>query len=162
MTWSDARSYCEKTEGHLATFESPQDAVEISEKIYEVSEKVTSDFLGGKTKAEFGLNRRYWIGLTDIGTGEGKWAWAGKGTPLKYKSMWYAGQPDHIDERGKYIGRAEHCIGLWNPIFHKGNRRHSFADMECDLKYYFICEKDDQKIQAQKEYAGRGNFGAKS
>ena len=54
------------------------------------------------------------------------------------------------------------CIGLWNPVFHKGNRRHSAADMESDIKYYFICEKDEQNIQAQKEYDGRGNLGVES
>jgi hypothetical protein len=151
LSWADAAIFCEKHEGHLATFVNIEDAKKVIEKIYAISEKVSSEYLSGAKTAEFGLDRRYWMALTDLVSGEGNWVWAGKGAPLTY-NLWYPGQPDHIDKNGNYIGRPEHCGALWNPIFHKGDRRHSFVDQECKRQYYFICETNPDKLKKQKEW----------
>ena len=155
LTWGDAQNYCEHHEGHLATFINIQDAQAVIDKIFEVSDKITTEYLSGAETAEFGLDRRYWIGLTDLVSGEGNWVWAGVGKPLTYHALWYPGQPDHIDKQGKYIGRPEHCVALWNPIFHKGDRKHSWVDQECNKLYYFICEADQQKLQTQEEWKNK-------
>ncbi|CAG7787112.1 unnamed protein product [Allacma fusca] len=154
LSWGDAAIFCEKHEGHLATFVNMKDAQDVIDAIYKMSEPVSNEYLSGAKIAEFGLDRRYWIALTDLVSGEGHWVWAGKGVPLTY-NLWYPGQPDHIDKDGKYIGRPEHCVALWNPIFHKGDRKHSFVDQECKRLYYFICEKDEKKLEQQKDWADK-------
>ena len=69
--------------------------------------------------------------------------------------LWYPGQPDHIDKKGKYIGRPEHCVALCNPSFHKGDRKHSWVDKECNKLYFFICEADQEKLQTQVEWKNK-------
>ena len=130
------------------------------ESIFELS-KFSDAYDWGKETEEFGLDRRYWIGLTDL-LEEGKWGWAGKGRPLTYNSMWYPNQPDHVNRDGSIkTGRPQHCVCLWNPAYWKldangqKSQRHSFDDAECDRQYYFICEKDQAKLDAiQQALAG--------
>ncbi|CAL8091225.1 unnamed protein product [Orchesella dallaii] len=55
-----------------------------------------------------------------------------------YEALWYPGQPDHGKKTQKNE-TVEHCVVLWNPIFHE-KETHTFNDEPCMNKHYPICE----------------------
>ncbi|OXA51868.1 hypothetical protein Fcan01_13008 [Folsomia candida] len=153
FTWSDALNFCYKCVGDFATFETgPAEASKVADLIYSKSYFSRAYDLGKDEHHEWGLDRRYWFGLTDLKK-EGQWVWMkspqDNGTvvvnPTRYR--WYPGQPDH----GKSL-KPEHCGGFWNPVYHLDQQKsganatgrkemHYFNDMPCDIKMYFICKK---------------------
>ncbi len=61
---------------------------------------------GKPRQYEFGISRRYWLGLSDVGV-ERKWRWVGLGVELNY-NYWSGGQPSHNLNPSKDV-MAEHC-----------------------------------------------------
>ena len=51
LTWGDAQNYCEHHKGHLATFINIQDPQAVIDKIFEVSDKATTEYLSVLTVA---------------------------------------------------------------------------------------------------------------
>lgn len=93
---------------HLAVLPTKEMANKLVEALYQKS--ASGDQVDGALPKTFeiGLNRRYWIGLSDI-MDEGKWTWVGLGKELDY-NFWYPGQPSHGP--GKQITewiKGEHC-----------------------------------------------------
>ncbi|OXA64219.1 hypothetical protein Fcan01_00421 [Folsomia candida] len=159
MTWNDSLTFCSKCFGNFATFPTPKDAEKVRDLIYTVSH-FSLAYDNGSQKHEFGLDRRYWFGLTDLGS-EAEWKWVKKlgETEDMHDSKsypWCTNQPDHFNSK-----RPEHCVGFWNPIYHldqvklgarTGRREtHSFDDIECDVKMYFICEKGESKVEEESK-----------
>ncbi|CAL8134384.1 unnamed protein product [Orchesella dallaii] len=109
MTQAESREYCEtKGKARLAVLLKPEDATALVEAIKKISTPYTTD--PEERLAEFGMSRRYWIGLTDVSK-EGEWTWMKEGSRLKYENLWYPGQPDHGSKMGKET--IEHCVVLW-------------------------------------------------
>ncbi|XP_035704401.1 mucin-5AC-like isoform X2 [Folsomia candida] len=131
----------------MATFETAAEANKVKDLIYKIS-VFSEAYDTGKEPHEFGLDRRYWFGLTDEKK-EGEWVWMKKpkveGTPVSNVASyrWYPKQPDHITTKS-----AEHCAGF--PVYHKDEQKagnatgrqesHYFNDYPCDMKMYFICK----------------------
>lgn len=130
--------------------QTPKEALKVIELIYYQS-SYPYGFDHGVVKQEWGMNRRYWFGLSDEKS-EGQWKWfknvEDEGTPMtniaKYK--WYPGQPDHI--RGN---NSEHCGCFWSPEYQNDKRKnkkkitgrretHFLNDNPCDHMFYFICK----------------------
>ena len=122
----------------MATFKKPEDAEMAINGLYRLSQKPTKEYNEGKKKAEFGGDRWYWVGLSNIGATQGRWRWVGGGPEdnIDYKMFWVSGNPAKYDENKP----KERCVGLINPDF-QADRRHAFADKDCGTKLYFICEE---------------------
>jgi len=129
----DAETACAITVGRMAVFPDEATAKLVIEEIAKLSEPYSQAYDDSFRKFEFGMDRRYWIGLSDLSQ-EGDWTWMSDGEKLDYPAPWYEGQPDHLKS-----GRLEHCVSLWNPIYYE-NEHHSWNDESCEHKLYFICE----------------------
>ena len=122
----------------LATFKKPEDAEAAINSLYQLSQKPTKEYNAGTKKAEFGGDRWYWIGLSNINSKNGRWRWVGGGPEdtLDYKMFWAPGFPGNYDEKKP----PERCVLLANPDF-QADIRHAFAEKGCTGAYYFICEE---------------------
>lgn len=101
-------SLCEDKKLRLATLSKINDAHALATAIKAVSKPWVN--AKQELQTEFGMSRRYWIGLTDVGS-EGEWVWAQEGTILGFSGMWAYGQPEHL--RLKTRNYTEHCVTLW-------------------------------------------------
>jgi len=84
MSWHDAKTYCEKLGGHLATATTAQE----NEFIYN----------------QFGRDHVVWLGATDEQE-EGTWKWITE-EPWEYES-WFRNEPNNK-------GDVEHYLALGN------------------------------------------------
>ncbi|CAG7717515.1 unnamed protein product [Allacma fusca] len=139
LSWNESQTFCKEKHGFLATFDHHEDANATIESIFKISKPPSANYITGVEKDEFGLDRKYWIGLTDQFTGTGNWLWTGKGKLLSYQSLWYSDQENQTDstEEGNH---EKHCVALGNPKYHLKDQRHTFIDQDCESKNYFICE----------------------
>ena len=95
MNWYEAKEYCEKIGGHLATITSEGEQKEIASKVKNCQKET------------------YWLGGTDEGQ-YGKWEWI-TGEPFKY-TAWNSGEPsNHSDGANDefWLEMIRSC-GYWN------------------------------------------------
>ncbi|CAL8110694.1 unnamed protein product [Orchesella dallaii] len=139
LTWGEASATCDKKYFRLAKLATKEKAEMLVDKIAEISEPFTDEYDKKNKEVEFGMDRRYWIGLTDQ-MQEKKWYWThDDGNELTYSDFWYPNQPDHkLSEDG--IKSREHCVTLWNPGYHEKDK-HSYNDEDCLGGHYAICDK---------------------
>jgi thiol-disulfide isomerase/thioredoxin len=96
MTWQEAKEYCERHGGHLATATSAEE----NQFIYE----------------NFGRDHVCWLGATDE-EDEGTWKWV-TGEPWDYEN-WFEGEPDNGDDTES--GRENYlALGDSGPIVVEG------------------------------------------
>ena len=100
FTWEQAKDYCEKIGGHLATITSEEENNVV------------------KALVEDQNNAFYWLGATDEET-EGTWKWI-TGETWNY-SNWYGNQPDNASGKEHYLqiytkAQSEKCNGYWNDL----------------------------------------------
>ncbi|CAL8070682.1 unnamed protein product [Orchesella dallaii] len=139
LTWGEASAYCDLKYFRLAMLPTKALAEELVNKIASISEPYSQEYDRKYMSVEFGMDRRYWIGLTDQVEFD-KWYWTHDGSPLKYH-FWYPGQPDH--QISLPDNTREHCVSLWNPGYHYGNK-HSFNDEWCLGENYAICDTKEK------------------
>ncbi|CAL8110696.1 unnamed protein product [Orchesella dallaii] len=139
MTWGDAAMYCNEKYFRLTVLPALDNAKGLIDKIKTLSKPYDPGYDKLYKEVEFGMDRRYWIGLTDL-MEEGKWTWIQDGTELAYE-LWYPKQPDHKMADGA-TKSLEHCVSLWNPGYNNKDS-HSFNDEDCKNKYYPICDAAD-------------------
>ncbi|CAL8139408.1 unnamed protein product [Orchesella dallaii] len=78
MTWEEAYWNCEVKYFRLVMLPTLEKAEELSRNIADISEPYTPEYMKKRHEVEFGMDRRYWTGLTDQ-LKEGKWLWAHNG-----------------------------------------------------------------------------------
>ncbi|CAL8110692.1 unnamed protein product [Orchesella dallaii] len=140
LPWGEASAICDKKYFRLAKLGTREKAQELVDKIESISEKYTPEYDKKYMEIEFGMDRRYWIGLTDQ-IEDGKWYWTHDGSELTY-DFWYPNQPDH---KKATDNSREHCVTLWNPgYFHDTYNKHTFNDEECLNTNYAICDKMEE------------------
>lgn len=124
ITWQEAKEYCERQGGHLATITSPEE------------QSFISDLIRDEKK------RSYWIGLTDEDE-SGNWQWV-NGEPFIY-SNWAQHEPnngyggmEHYAAVVSYDTQYDYPIhlGEWND--HANDR-----DIE---QFGFLCEWEETDI----------------
>jgi uncharacterized repeat protein (TIGR02543 family) len=93
LTWKEAKAFCEKKGGHLATVTSAVENAALS------------------TLLESSNAAGIWIGATDEGT-EGTWRWV-TGEKFSY-SNWTTGQPDNCSNAEHYACMWQDYSGKWN------------------------------------------------
>ena len=95
MNWYEAKEYCEKIGGHLATITSEGEQKEIASKVKNCQKET------------------YWLGGTDEGQ-YGKWEWI-TGEPFKY-TAWNYGEPsNHPDgSNDEFWLEMIRSSGYWN------------------------------------------------
>ncbi|CAL8126077.1 unnamed protein product [Orchesella dallaii] len=158
MTWLEAHVACEQYCSELAYLDSTDEAKKVALEIKGLMKQlnyVPDDYLtpAGEKKYEYGLDRRYWIGLNDLDK-EGTWMWTGKNRTLDY-DFWYPKQPDHNNNplsNGKYNTIGEHCVVFWYPTFYTKSDTEfpTWNDEPCDNKHYAICDEPLLKIKTTK------------
>ncbi|CAL8087065.1 unnamed protein product [Orchesella dallaii] len=131
LTWIEAISECANQSKQLAALPTVQDAKLLVEEIRAISQAYYGNYNENRKLHEFGMDRRYWIGLTDL-IQEGTWQWVGSGSELNY-NFWFKDRPTHLAG-----GKSKHCGCLANPSYHLGDHHH-FIDDDCTKKYYAIC-----------------------
>ncbi|CAL8110318.1 unnamed protein product [Orchesella dallaii] len=142
MTWGEAATYCNYKYLRLAVLDEVMSAEQLIGKLSNISEPYTDEYDKKNATVEFGMDRRYWIGLSDQ-MQEGKWVWIQDGSQLQYMRFWYPGQPDH--NKTTQNKKLEHCVTLWNPGYHYQDK-HSFNDEECLNEHYAICDVKELPI----------------
>lgn len=90
----------------LAVLPYRQNALKLVDLIFKKSVGAKELEAGRPRQFEFGISRRYWIGLSDVGQ-ERKWRWVGLGVELNY-NYWSKGQPSH-NLNTNTDAMAEHC-----------------------------------------------------
>ncbi|ODN00705.1 Perlucin [Orchesella cincta] len=146
MTWGDAHAACEMFCSALAYVEKVEEAKKLGRALKDLMKDhnfVPDDYLtpAAEKKYEYGLDRRYWIGLSDIDT-EGTWMWVGKNIKLNY-DLWYPAQPDHLPNGTKKPNTVlEHCVVYWYPVFYAKIKEDfpTWNDEPCTNKHYAICD----------------------
>ncbi|ODM98293.1 Hepatic lectin [Orchesella cincta] len=131
LTWIEAISECANQSKQLAALPTVQDAKLLVEEIRAISQAYYDNYSNNRKSHEFGMDRRYWIGLTDL-IREGDWQWVGAGSDLDY-NFWYKDKPNHVSG-----GKPKHCACLANPSYQLGDH-HQFIDDDCTKRYYAIC-----------------------
>lgn len=128
MTWKEAKEYCEKLGGHLATITTEEEQNCISQNNYGANK----DF--------------YWLGGTDE-TVEGNWKWI-TGEEWNYTN-WCEGSPDNYNTEN-YLGMINKET-IWGSGRAVKNRWNDFSDKDVDLMG-FICEWDDGNIKEMTSF----------
>jgi len=153
MKWEDALDYCSKCAGGFATFHSVAEVVEVQSSIYSISH-FSHEYDYQVRTAEFGLDRRYWIGMRDHFPEEDVWKWVKRPDEVGIEEKealslpWYINEPAHNDEGTEFdTQRQDHCVAFVNPVYHLDERsrqeKHTLDDLNCDHQYYFICEAEE-------------------
>ncbi|XP_021945081.1 mucin-5AC [Folsomia candida] len=101
-SWDEAKVTCETTIGRLAVLPSADDAENLIDEIKAISTPYSLEYDRSVKMYEFGMDRRYWIGLSDQEE-ESNWVWVDNQGKLGY-DFWYPNQPDHIISKN-----PEHC-----------------------------------------------------
>lgn len=152
----EARDICKNRTGRLAVLPKRQDAESLVAEIKAISTPFSEEDFFKNIRHEFGMDRRYWIGLSDI-IKEGSWEWVQDGgndkVKLDYYNFWYPQVRNTIYCEYLFYVRqltfvrkqqpdipGEHCVTLWNPAYQLGES-HTFNDENCGNKHYFICEE---------------------
>lgn len=99
---------CEDKKLQLAALPELDDADALVAAITAISKPWVNEKY--ELQIEFGMSRRYWIGLTDMASA-GEWVWAHKGTILGFSGMWAYGQPEHL-RSAETRNHTEHCVTL--------------------------------------------------
>lgn len=122
LTWDQAKAYCEKKGGHLATITSEGENNAILQMIQNSSEQ-TIDYEG------------FFIGLSDAGGTQGVYKWVTDET-LSYKN-WAVGEPSNSKWFAYHEEYQDYCLirpsGEWDDVNNYQN---------CRQKVGFICEYD--------------------
>lgn len=94
----------------LVVLPTKQDAHDLVESIFEKSVGAQELEAAEPRQIEFGISRRYWIGLTNLGSGdETTWIWSGLRTPLDY-DFWFPGQPSQQIDSEANDTLTERCV----------------------------------------------------
>ncbi|CAL8113976.1 unnamed protein product [Orchesella dallaii] len=151
VTWPEAVTECQSRATRLVSLPLMEDAKSLIDAIKNNSQPFFDGYEDEVMKYEFGMDRRYWIGLTDMVI-EGEWEWITEGYALRYSNMWYIGQPDHTRN-----STSEHCCVLWNPGYEYGDT-HTFNDEDCSNKHYAVCGEEPplfQNLMRKRDPAGK-------
>lgn len=133
MPWTEAKEYCEKLGGHLATITSEEE-----------QKFITNLISSGKRVS-------YWIGATDVRE-EGVWEWV-TGEEFKY-SNWAAGMPDNLSG----VDRVEENFaeiyntgvrGKWNDLQNEGDSSDPYDErgILCEWEYKENYNKIEKQIK---------------
>lgn len=96
---------------HLAVLPTKQSAHDLTEAIFENSVGAQELEAAEPRQIEFGISRRYWIALTNLGSENGtSWIWAGLRTQLNYDNFWFPGQPSQQRDPEANDTLTERCV----------------------------------------------------
>merc|ERR1711963_730422 len=118
-TWGAAQAYCRAVGAYLA----------------EVSNQQENDFIKAMVTATAD-KEPLWLGGTDLFS-EGNWVWARNLEVFDYDD-WNTGEPNNAGHSADLSDPDEGCLEMLN-----GNAGHRWNDQACDVKKYFVCERDN-------------------